>query len=93
MAHAYTHIILNQDLTNRLGILRRLAPTTRATARPPQRPGSSKPYSIGEVDLKERLAAELGIRVLLLEADHNDPRAWSSAQGENRITAFIESFA
>ena len=53
---------------------------------------SCKPYSIGQVDLKERLAADLGVRVLLLEADHNDPRAWAPEQGENRITAFMESF-
>ena len=30
--------------------------------------------------------------VLLLEADHNDPRAYASEQGENRLTAFMESF-
>jgi benzoyl-CoA reductase/2-hydroxyglutaryl-CoA dehydratase subunit BcrC/BadD/HgdB len=53
---------------------------------------SCKPYSIGQVDLKERLAGELGIRVLLLEADHSDPRAWAREQGENRLAAFMESF-
>jgi benzoyl-CoA reductase/2-hydroxyglutaryl-CoA dehydratase subunit BcrC/BadD/HgdB len=53
---------------------------------------SCKPYSIGQVDLKERLAAETGIRVLLLEADHSDPRAWSREQADNRLTAFMESF-
>jgi benzoyl-CoA reductase/2-hydroxyglutaryl-CoA dehydratase subunit BcrC/BadD/HgdB len=53
---------------------------------------SCKPYSIGQVDLRERLASELGIRVLLLEADHSDPRAWAREQGENRLSAFMESF-
>ena len=39
MAHAYTHIILNQDLTNRLGILRRLAARLLLRRRDPsQRP-------------------------------------------------------
>ncbi len=45
------------------------------------------------MDLKERLARELGIRVLLLEADHSDPRAYAAEQADNRIAAFMESFA
>jgi len=45
------------------------------------------------VDLKERLAQELGVRVMLLEADHNDSRAWAAEASANRLTAFMESFA
>jgi benzoyl-CoA reductase/2-hydroxyglutaryl-CoA dehydratase subunit BcrC/BadD/HgdB len=44
------------------------------------------------VDLKDRLGAELGIRALLLEADHNDPRAYSTEQGTTRLQAFMESY-
>jgi benzoyl-CoA reductase/2-hydroxyglutaryl-CoA dehydratase subunit BcrC/BadD/HgdB len=91
-AVAYTHIILNQDLRNRMGILSRLAREYQADGAVLHSDRSCKPYSIGQVDLKERLARELGIRVLLLEADHNDPRAYASEQGENRLTAFMESF-
>ena len=54
---------------------------------------SCKPYSIGQVDLKARLARELGIRVLLLESDHSDPRAHAAEQADNRVTAFMEGFA
>jgi benzoyl-CoA reductase/2-hydroxyglutaryl-CoA dehydratase subunit BcrC/BadD/HgdB len=92
-ATAYTHVILNQDLPNRLGILRRLARDYGVDGAVLHSDRSCKPYSIGQVDLRERLAAELGIRVLLLEADHSDPRAWAAEQGENRLTAFMESFA
>lgn len=92
IAHAYTHIILNQDLTNRLGILRRLARDYACDGAVLHSDRSCKPYSIGQVDLKERLGEELGIRVLLLESDHNDPRAWAAEPGENRIAAFMESF-
>ncbi len=92
-AFAYTHVILNQDLPNRLGILRRLARDYQADGAILHSDRSCKPYSIGQVDLKERLAAELGIRVLLLEADHSDPRAYAAEPGENRIAAFMESFA
>jgi benzoyl-CoA reductase/2-hydroxyglutaryl-CoA dehydratase subunit BcrC/BadD/HgdB len=92
-ASAYTYIILNQDLVNRLSILRRLARDYAVDGAILHSDRSCKPYSIGQIDLKERLAAELGIRVLLLEADHNDPRAWAREPAENRITAFTEAFA
>ncbi len=92
-AAAYTHVILNQDLTNRLGILRRLSSAYSCDGAVLHSDRSCKPYSIGQVDLKERLARDLGIRVLLLEADHNDPRAWAQGPGETRLTAFMESFA
>lgn len=92
-AFAYTHIILNQDLKNRLGILKRLATDYSCDGAVLHSDRSCKPYSIGQVDLKDRLAQELGIRVLLLEADHSDPRAWAAEPGENRLTAFMEGFA
>ncbi len=91
-AVSYTHIILNQDLPNRLRILSRLAREYAVDGAVLHSDRSCKPYSIGQVDLKDRLSRDLGIRVLLLEADHNDPRAWASEQGENRLTAFAESF-
>ena len=92
-AVAYTHIILNQDLPNRLGILRRLAREYGVDGAILHSDRSCKPYSIGQVDLKDRLSRELPVRVLLLEADHSDPRAYAAEQGENRIVAFMESFA
>lgn len=91
-ARAYTHVILNQDLSNRLGVLARLGREYGCDGAVLHSDRSCKPYSIGQVDLKERLARELGIRVLLLEADHSDPRAWAAAPGENRLAAFMESF-
>ena len=91
-ASAYTHIILNQDLPNRLDILRRLSRDYQVDGAILHSDRSCKPYSIGQVDLRERLAGELGIRVLLLEADHNDPRMWAAEPGENRLAAFMEGF-
>ncbi len=92
-AVSYTHIILNQDLPNRFGILRRLARDYSVDGAILHSDRSCKPYSIGQVDLRDRLASELGVRVLLLEADHSDPRAYAAEQGENRLTAFMEGFA
>ena len=51
---------------------------------------SCKPYSIGQVDQRARLSGELGVPALLLEADHNDPRAFSEEQATTRIQAFLE---
>lgn len=92
-AFSYTHIILNQDLPNRLGILRRLSRDYAVDGAVLHSDRSCKPYSIGQVDLRDRLARELGMRVLLLEADHSDPRAFAAEQGEGRLTAFMESFS
>jgi benzoyl-CoA reductase/2-hydroxyglutaryl-CoA dehydratase subunit BcrC/BadD/HgdB len=90
-ALAYSHVILNQDLNNRLDILRRLSRDYACDGVVLHSDRSCKPYSIGQIDLKDRLAKDLGVKVLLLEADHNDPRAWAQAPGENRLTAFMES--
>ena len=92
-ATAYTHVIVNQDLPNRLGILRRLAREYAVDGAVLHSDRSCKPYSIGQVDLKERLARELNVRVLLLEADHSDPRAYAAEQTDNRLAAFMEGFA
>jgi benzoyl-CoA reductase/2-hydroxyglutaryl-CoA dehydratase subunit BcrC/BadD/HgdB len=92
-ASSYTHVILNQDLRHRLGVLGRLAKDYGVDGAVLHSDRSCKPYSIGQVDLKARLAADLGIRVLLLEADHSDSRAWAAERGELALTAFMEGFA
>lgn len=51
---------------------------------------SCKPYSIGQMDQRDRLIREYQVPALLLEADHNDPRAYSEEQVANRLEAFIE---
>ena len=92
-AVAYTHVILNVDLHQRLATLRRLAKEYRADGAVLHSDRSCKPYSIGQVDLRQILSEELGIRVLLLEADHSDPRSFAAEAGENRLLAFMEGFA
>jgi benzoyl-CoA reductase/2-hydroxyglutaryl-CoA dehydratase subunit BcrC/BadD/HgdB len=92
-ARCYSQVLLNRDLPNKLGLLARLGREFSADGAVLHSDRSCKPYSIGQVDLKDRLARDLGIRTLLLEADHNDPRAWASEVATNRLTAFMESFA
>jgi benzoyl-CoA reductase/2-hydroxyglutaryl-CoA dehydratase subunit BcrC/BadD/HgdB len=85
-------VLLNRDLPSKLRLLARLGREYGVDGAVLHSDRSCKPYSIGQVDLKDRLASDLGIRALLLEADHNDPRAWASELSANRLTAFMESF-
>jgi len=39
------------------------------------------------------ISSKGGVKGLLLESDHADPRAWSEAQAYNRLDAFMELFA
>jgi benzoyl-CoA reductase/2-hydroxyglutaryl-CoA dehydratase subunit BcrC/BadD/HgdB len=91
-AHAYLNVLLNRDLRYRLSLMKRLCSDFGAAGAILHSDRSCKPYSIGQFDLKERLSAEAGVRTMLLEADHADPRAWSAEQARTRLHAFIECF-
>ncbi len=92
LARAYLNVLLNRDLPYRLSFMKRLCGESGASGAILHSDRSCKPYSIGQVDLKERLASETGVKTLLLEADHADPRAWSAEQAEHRLQSFMESF-
>ena len=92
-ARSYSGIILNRDLPNKLRLMGRLAKEFGADGAVLHSDRSCKPYSIGQVDLKDRLAEAFGLRTLMLEADHNDHRSWASELASNRLSAFMESFA
>lgn len=51
---------------------------------------SCKPYSLGQIDQRDHLVNDLGVAAFLLEADHNDPRAFSEEQATARLDAFVE---
>ncbi len=91
-ATTYAQILLNRDLPNKLRLLGRMAREFEADGAVLHSDRSCKPYSIGQVDLKDRLSAEVGVKAVLLEADHGDPRAWASEVAQNRLGAFMESF-
>ncbi|MFC1706566.1 2-hydroxyacyl-CoA dehydratase subunit D [Planctomycetota bacterium] len=91
-ASTYTHVILNQDLRERLRLMQRLARDYAVDGALLHSDRSCKPYSVGQIDLKERLSEAAGIKVLVLEADHSDPRLYAAEQGRTRLDAFMESF-
>ena len=51
---------------------------------------SCRPSSTGMIDLKNAIQEDLGIPVLIIQCDMNDPRAYSDAQMKTRIESFIE---
>jgi len=52
---------------------------------------SCKPYSVGQYDMKQLLAEELGVKAVVIEADMTDSRAYSEEQARTRLEAFFEA--
>lgn len=93
LADAYLQVYLNQDLETRRRLIARLSQEMAVDGVIFHSNRSCKSYSIGQREIAERLQQDLGIRCLVLEADHADERAYSDEAAENRIEAFLESFA
>jgi benzoyl-CoA reductase/2-hydroxyglutaryl-CoA dehydratase subunit BcrC/BadD/HgdB len=90
MARVYLHPILNQGAGHKLTTLQRMVTKYQLDGVLLHSDRSCKPYSIGQMDQRERLSKEFGIPALLLDADHNDPRAYSDEQVATRLGAFME---
>jgi benzoyl-CoA reductase/2-hydroxyglutaryl-CoA dehydratase subunit BcrC/BadD/HgdB len=52
---------------------------------------SCKPYSLGQYDLARLIREDIGIPVVIIEADMVDSRVYAQAQIHTRIEAFLES--
>jgi len=89
-ARAHLHAILNQGTGHKLKTMKQMVQDYSADGVILHSDRSCKPYSIGQIDQRSRLAEELGVPALLLEADHNDPRAFAEEPAATRIEAFIE---
>lgn len=90
MARTYIHPILNRGSGDKLATMKRMIDDYHLDGVILHSNRSCKPYSIGQIDQRDRLARDHGIPALLLEADHNDPRSFSEEQVSNRLDAFIE---
>lgn len=89
-ARVYLHPILNRGAGHKLETIETMAKEYQADGIILHSDRSCKPYSVGQMDQREKLAADMGLAALLLEADHNDPRVYSDEQAENRLEAFME---
>lgn len=75
-ASCYLHVILNQSSGYKLKVMARMVKEYDLDGVILHSDRSCKPYSLGQIDQRDRLIKEYGIPALLLEADHNDPRSF-----------------
>lgn len=90
LARVYTYPILNRSTGHKLATMVDMIEKYHLDGVILHSDRSCKPYSIGQIDQRDRLLKEHGLPALLLEADHNDPRAFSQEQVARQMTAFIE---
>lgn len=90
-ARVYLHPILNRSTGAKLASMKRMAKDFSLDGVLLHSDRSCKPYSLGQIDQRKHLVNDLGIPALLLEADHDDPRAFSEEQASNRLDAFLET--
>ncbi len=89
-ARVYLHPILNQGTGHKLRTIQQMVKDYQVDGVILHSDRSCKPYSIGQMNQREKLSEELSVPALLLEADHNDPRCFSDEQAQNRLGAFLE---
>jgi benzoyl-CoA reductase/2-hydroxyglutaryl-CoA dehydratase subunit BcrC/BadD/HgdB len=90
MARTYIHPILNRGTGDKLATMRRMIEDYHLEGVILHSDRSCKPYSVGQMGQRDKLIKEAGVPALVLEADHNDPRAFSEEQAANRLDAFVE---
>lgn len=90
MARTYISPILNRGTQYKLETMRRMLREFQLNGAILHSDRSCKPYSIGQVDQRNRLIQEYGVPALLLEADHDDPRAYAEEQVASRLASFVE---
>jgi len=89
-ARTYLYPILNRSTGHKLATMQRMLDEYQLDGVILHSDRSCKPYSVGQIDQRARLAQDCGKPALLLEADHNDPRCYSEAQVANRLAAYLE---
>ncbi len=90
MARTYIQPILNVGTGKKLEKMKQMIEEFHLDGAILHSDRSCKPYSIGQVDQRNRLIRDYGVPALLLEADHNDPRAYAEEQARARLDSFIE---
>jgi len=91
MAKAYSLVILNNNLNNRLELMERLIKEYRVDGLVIHSARSCKPYSVGQYDLARLLMDRLTIPSVVIEADITDSRVYFEEQTRTRIEAFFEA--
>jgi benzoyl-CoA reductase/2-hydroxyglutaryl-CoA dehydratase subunit BcrC/BadD/HgdB len=90
-ARVYLHPILNRSAGDKLRTMQRMVKEFSLDGVILHSDRSCKPYSLGQIDQRDRLVNDTGVPALLLEADHDDPRSYSKEQATARLEAFMET--
>jgi len=90
MARVYSYPILNRSAGHKLASMRTMIQDYYLDGVILHSDRSCKPYSMGQMDQRDRLIREHHTPALLLEADHNDERCFAEEQVANRLSAFVE---
>jgi benzoyl-CoA reductase/2-hydroxyglutaryl-CoA dehydratase subunit BcrC/BadD/HgdB len=89
-AQTYIYPILNRGTGHKLATMKRMMDAYHLDGVILHSDRSCKPYSIGQIDQRDKLIRDCGVPALLLEADHSDARAFAEEQVANRLAAFFE---
>jgi bcr-type benzoyl-CoA reductase subunit B len=89
-ARTYIYPILNRGTGAKLNTMKNMIDKYQLDGVILHSDRSCKPYSVGQIDQRDRLLREHEVPALLLEADHSDPRSFSEEQAANRLEAFVE---
>ncbi len=90
-AIAYSSVYLNVSIDKMVENFKNLTEKYDADGIVMHSNRSCKPYSLGQYDLSRIITKEIGVPVLIFEADMVDERNFSEGQIENRIDAFMET--
>jgi len=90
MARTYTGVFINVDLPTRTRFIADMARRFEADGMVMHVNRSCKPFSITQSDVRDRLRDDLGIPILLLEADMCDERLYNEGAVRERVEAFLE---
>jgi benzoyl-CoA reductase/2-hydroxyglutaryl-CoA dehydratase subunit BcrC/BadD/HgdB len=90
LARAYTGVFINIDLPTRLQTITDLARRFQVDGMVMHANRSCKPFSITQSDVRDTLRDELGLPVLILEADMTDARLYNEGAIRERVAAFLE---
>ena len=91
MAMKYLNIYINFGFEDRIKYLAKLIEDFALTGFIMHSNRSCKPYSVGMYRMQDEVTQMTGKPGVVIEACQNDPRAYSDAQVETRLEAFIES--
>jgi len=89
-ARTYTYPILNRGAGHKLATIKHMIEAYHLDGVILHSDRSCKPYSIGQIDQRDKLIRDCGVPALLLEADHNDARVFAEEQVAHRLAAFVE---